>query len=1254
MDVDNPGTESSVNSGAAGPSADLADIRRSLAEKQSELDAVVRGDVQRSLETQVGELSKELDIEARRRSEVSSRFASALDPLTRVHPLRRALLNEPETVEFIRQDLEWLRIILLVYGGLSECHLATYVVQYLEIALVLEQDEYLRVRSINELRLRPYWRREWDGDDVVYNLAVYLDTECGRGFKAARAARATLEPSLVCLDSVLTPFFLDHLRKRVPGRALTGELLQIARQSADPVQSATGLLAALAIEPAAVIDELLYASHDMGRRHHMRAFRNLLHQRLPLLRDGLILFSAKEDFPAEIMAVAEGHPLSELEDIVSLCYRSYGDVLPAPAPIGDLASRKELPYINAEVWGTWMSGFGDNAKYRFAKILEREGPTLCSATAAVNLHRAHSARFRQHTEWALESIPPVWQDIADMYGDALTIAERSWSTVLGELLHVGIIAFGGVDLAQAAALRIDALAAALALPKESYAAVLATLDEDLGARPAEEVERYVIDNALAIDDPAIRTRALWRISRRILFWHNSNLLDLALASAATITGALQRARAYERFAEDVPLAMRSRLLQYLADAVRAIPDANNRVRALCRLALLSAEDEGLSWFSEASGQLRSIENDAQRAETVMLMRPLFAERRIPVAVLDDVAATEAVAWYRHKAIGMLSIELAGLHRSFRRPIEAAPLVLHAIVSDVVGFLDRSEESNTPWRELANPEQRHAAFETLLGHIARRGDGTIPFDETVYSSLNTLADKGSASLALELLPHVAARRGSMGPQLREWRGLPNRHAFRPYANLMAGESQQLTADAVPDILDLLENGKDIVRYRAALVLHGDTVFIGKVPQHRASTLGLEGILSISEFALRMSDSGRLGLSNTAKWTWMNVVFDNAAILHDLVTCLEGDPLRRRAAAAVLSSLNHLSGAATEAFVELLLGHRSGFAAQPLLKGLCTLSNSRLTFTVPSGHADAVQEYWRSLSPAMTETIRGLPMRLEAITSVITTVAGEATHDVPVVETLDSMLVERIITAPAQQPRALEECGVYDLKKDPETATESARAISATGLGLRYLFEWLRAALAESIHDPIPFFRKRDTLLEIAGRCGQHAPATVINLIEQLDLQNLLIDAVLKQPCFNGRAGAVALLGYTRVQNSRFVTALESALTDTAEVQSAAFVMAQRLRQVDAGLLPQALDLIAADDAALACAASRLLSLMARHERTSNSDRRKIMRALSTALKRHGAKRPVCAFEHFAGNMWIRPMGTLAQRHYQSLLDIAGIV
>ena len=66
----------------------------------------------------------------------------------------------------------------------------------------------MREGFVNQLRKRPYWRQKWDDDDVVYNLAVYLDTECGAGSKKAAKASLAFDRGRICLDSVLTPELL--------------------------------------------------------------------------------------------------------------------------------------------------------------------------------------------------------------------------------------------------------------------------------------------------------------------------------------------------------------------------------------------------------------------------------------------------------------------------------------------------------------------------------------------------------------------------------------------------------------------------------------------------------------------------------------------------------------------------------------------------------------------------------------------------------------------------------------------------------------------------------------------------------------------------------------------------------------------------------------------------------------------------------------------------------------------------------------
>ena len=1232
---------------------DAATIQKKLADRTQELDELLGGGTRRVYEGKLEEARREVEEEKAKRAESRRQLASQLEPLTDKHPFRRALLFDPAAVEFVRGDLEWSRLVLLLYGGLADAPFAAYVTQYAEIADVLQMDDAKREAFLLQLRRKPYWRQSWEGEDVVYNLAVYLDTECGAGSRAAKHCSLSFDPLFLCLDSVLTPFLLHRLEARVPGKALLDPLLEIARCRDDSLRCASAMLALLAIDPSGAFDDLLELSRDASRRDVVRVFRNLLAQRLGLLQDGVVLYCAASKFTSEFDHLVATLPPDKQEGIVSVFYRAFCEGLPGPPPLPHLETGMDLPYVNAEIWGTWMSGHGEDAVYNFAVVLDTIGKRIHSADGVANLHRAHTTRFQQYTTWSLDPIPPVWDSPADLYGEALTIAQESTSSVMQDLFHVGIIIYAGIRLSETPDLQTDALAAALFLPDKSFADVMPYLDAKLAENNHYAIEREVIGRVMRIADPVIHARALWRVARYLLHWGEVNLFDAAILAAAKLPPGLQRARAYERLTEDAPLAMRGPLLQQLQQAVRAIPDANNRVRALCRLALLSTGDESAPLIREAVGQLGSIPGDDERAETLVLMRKVLSENQVPVDGLDDVAETETDPWYRHKAMGLLSFELAKLQPALLHAEDATPVVLHAVLTDVMHLLDRNQELNDSWLQLAKRDGRDAAFAALLADIARSDNGTLPFNKTAYASLSALAADGGAGLAAELLPHLAVPRMREVPELSHWLLDPPHECFRPYASLMLAESGRLDAATLPQILDLLRNGKDIARYRAALVLHSDNVYIGKPdPRHRASALGLDGILRISEFAIRMRDLGRLGPANTARWTWMNVVFDSPQIFEDLVRCIHQDPQRRQAAAAVLSSLYILTDASQEKFVQLLLENRSGLAAEALLEGYCTLHHKALKFSVPERHATAVDEYWQSLPPPLVESVRGIPERIDSVEKVLLAL-GDDPNGLNQPAALDAALRDLSLTAPRIGPPDLAQCAVYDLSKDTPKALASAQKIVESAGRLRALFGWLRTSLAESIDDPTRFYRKRDTLLEIAGHCGQHSPAAVFNLVEELDLQDLLVKAAVHHSSFNGRAGAVTLLGYLRNPGRGFLTALKSALTDTAEVQQAALAMVRRLRHVSPLIASDLCALLEGDDATLAYAASRLLSAIARHEKTGNADRKSILRALSSALKSRTARHAVCAFEHAGGRMWISKLGTLAQRHYQSLLEIVSI-
>jgi hypothetical protein len=1235
-------------------SDDAGETRTEAAEtlksKLLELDSLISGRTRIAYESRLAKAQEALEQENAKQAESQRQFEARLEALNEVHVLRRALLSDLEAVEFVRGDPEWLRVMLLMYGGLPDTHLAGYVTQYSEIANILQLPDATRDWFVSQLRNKPYWRQKWEGDDVFYNLAVYLDTECGKGAKAAAKATLAFDPLYIFLDSVLTPILLPGLRKRLLGKSMIGPLIEVARRPNAPLESASALLALLAIDPASAFDELVGLCRDGARREIGRTLRDLIQQRLGLLRDGTVLYTAAEKLGGELDNLAGTLLDEQFEDLLLAFYRPICEALQSPPATDPLTSWMNLPYANAELWGSWMSGCRDDARYNFEVVLDVIGKKLHSADALANLHRAHTVRFQQFTTWALDFIPPVWKSLSDMCGEAFTIAQESTSLVLEDLFHVGTIGYSGVDFEQSPDLHTEALAATLMLPAQSFEVLLSYLSTELAEKSHYEIERTVIDRARAIADPVVRTRALWRVGRFLLQWGEVTLFDEAISAAATLADPLQRARAYERLVKDAPLAMRPPLLQRLRETVRAIPDTNNRVRALCRLAILSGGDESTSLCREAVELLGSVKSSADRVETLVLMRRVFADNQLPQFGLDQLAETEPNSWYRHKAMGLLSFELAKIHPSMRHWAEATPMVLYAILLDVLALLDRSQEANESWLQLTRPDQREAAFAALLADIARADAGTLPFTKTARTSLTFLAVDGGAPLAAELLPHLTLSRSREFPDLHGWLQEPPHECLRPYAGLMLAESGRLDAFTLPQVLELLHTGKDIARYRAALVLHSDHVYIGKPdPRHRASALGLEGILSIGEFTVRMAAKGRHGQANTARWTWVNTVFDSPQIIEGLVRCIHDDPVRRQAAAGIVENLHILTEASAEKFVELLLLNHSGPAAVPLLKGFCTLCNKNLKFAVPMRYEVEVAGYWNALSEELAKTISGLPNRIESVKQVL--LNGIADSLSPAA--LDAALLGGCLIPPKNSPQEIGECSVYRLVADPPAAQSAAKEIADSSVHLRALFVWLAACLSESIEDPSDFLRKRATLLEIASHCGQHSPAAVFNLVEELDLENVLVNAAVHQPSFNGRAGAITLLGHIRNPGRGFLTALKSAMMDTAEVQQAALAMVRRLRYVSSVILTDLIELLEDEDATMVYAASRLLAVIARHEKTDHADRKRIARALSSALKGRSGRHTACAFEHASGRMWISKLGTLAQRHYQSLLEIVSI-
>lgn len=98
--------------------------RAELASKRREFDALTSGRTKSAYESKLAQSQKALDDEKAKQAESRRQFAVQLKPLDDAHTFRRALLSDPTAVEFVRGDAEWLRLVLLMYGGLADTRVA--------------------------------------------------------------------------------------------------------------------------------------------------------------------------------------------------------------------------------------------------------------------------------------------------------------------------------------------------------------------------------------------------------------------------------------------------------------------------------------------------------------------------------------------------------------------------------------------------------------------------------------------------------------------------------------------------------------------------------------------------------------------------------------------------------------------------------------------------------------------------------------------------------------------------------------------------------------------------------------------------------------------------------------------------------------------------------------------------------------------------------------------------------------------------
>ncbi len=918
------------------------------------------------------------------------------------------------------------------------------------------------------------------------------------------------------------------------------------------------------------------------------------------------------------------------------------------------------PYYLAEAWAYWLSGYGDDAKYNFAVVLDTLGKKIDPVAPFAIAHRAQNLAYEKHPGWRLEAIPPRHTDVIEACGDLLTIMEGSAYGRLEDLGSSGILDTAiKPRLKSHPELLIDAQAAALSFNAEWAAQCLKVINPKLSDYAEGEIPRVIMREALGETNPAIRARALWRLGnnlRRPMLW------DESLRSADAIPDALPRERAYERLLQVAPRRERGGLLASALSAARQIDDPENQVRALGRLAGYEEESQAVAaLYSEALTILETVANARQKVETALLIRPFlmpFPELAQRLAALLN--GVEDV-WLRQKASGLIGLRALAVHPTLKNAADWSPFILLMALDAVSDHFQEADDLNGRWEGLLDPSTRKNALRALLDAGLRDG---LALSTTGAAALDALLMRDD-TLALEdvavLLPLLKLPDPAALPILESWLPFANAEGkgalHRRYADHAALYLAELTGVSEPTaagVLRLVASAEDRTRYRASILLHGIWVDGKKVSRdYRTSSLGINALWAIYYMGARWIGKNPAA-AQVVGWFNSNVIHDDGEILREIARRAEGeDGVKREIALRILSGMEYITPEAARAMVDVYQTAQTMLLKRALLIAASrTLHNKDKLPQLPDEFFAAVDADGEAVWTAATTEVEqsgqtGWYMLegrtaavMDALEQVLKAEDGE-TPPPPEVRAKAAEAALRTHMTPIYdaKPESLGRSMYYFIGGTDSSYRQSLNAVqpfSASEKHLKGLMDWLYTRLrARKIQDKVRYFTLTAQLLEALRAFMEIAttmPAIFADYADKLSeksggetFDTLIREAIIEHDSFWGRVSAVYLLGYLRSVDVRIIEAIQAALSDVDFVQEAMRETAPHIRKIKGDLLddvlPPLFALLEGESALTAYITANLLAAIGRSERTKPDERTAILAALARAVKNPRSRRGV---------------------------------
>ena len=1218
-------------------------------------------------------------------------------------PMRRLLEASPELTAFVRGDVDWLWLLVALYGGLGRVgvreRLQTH--QKLRLAHLRPGPDDPQAApagappSIPPLEFRP--------GDIVHDLA----------------------------DPELSRILLRALKARRPGAELAGTLRRIWERGEDPAGSAEALvgLAALGHD---VVPLVRAAQADPARRAAAREALERFRWLRALLREPLIRLTetAARTLPD---GIGEQRQLDLLRIVIAGRAAAGGDPLPVSDAVPALryveaACDPVRDALDAEGWVYLFSGLTGGPGDPIGALL---GPPDAGLPRGIGrlargwpqLPQARNHLTRLRLPWPQLVLGPRCDTPVERYLamlDGLLLSPPGRDYPAGRLLGrctpaltehpeliwetLAVCCLRGQDfvkgyLAGATGDRAFALACS------SLTAELVGLWDDggrLGPEAAEELRGAVeailarkadgvpvigraavkagltvLLHAVRIGEPYLRFRALWRLSGVVdreaavpMLLNVSELLD-------GIEDPHDHARAVEWIMMTIPDAQSGLAVGELfahqdpVELFARIEDPENRARAQYRLALLAPERlEDL--LEAAAGSLGRIADPVRRAEAVGDVRATLGRVAGLTPALDAVAEALPEDWLRDKAFGRTSRLLAeywtrygagalawrlppldgagGASRVHRHRYPTGLLAWGALYLDATA-LEVGELGATPTGDAAD-------WELLLGPAWEAGvdaliesatDGALRLTAREASVLNRIVQSGRSAVLERLWGYLECPDAQAMAIAVRWTAADE--PAERWKALVQAEAGHLTPENVDRLVELMSESTDRLRLRSALALHGPRPYDhNRNRRWTPARVGAETIEALSRQAGR--DDYPPPISSALSWVQSDIHHDDAEALGRWIAdaAEPGSP-----AQWIIKRLESMDDALLPPLLEALP------SAPPEAQRLMLFGLSRLAHThqVLESAPEAVRAAIASVPTQVRREVRCVPNAAVACLK-----AAEEAAACPDEE-------ERLEIARGAIERAavwLDDASLADwpscisrLKAMGATyyvhrganggwteAGGTAPELAENEDALRLMLAWV-----ESLRFEEDEFALAGDLLSATDALARVSPNAFTVLAEPDVWEPILIEFVETGTHWTARVAAVRMLGLLRRVSGRVAVALRTAMNDIALVQEAAYQATEEFRSMRGDVTPELLRLLEDPCAGVAASTARLLVSLARSE-SATTDRRRILRGLQDAAAGSAKDRNVYLMpEHEEGGFWIQFVDRLDQILYQAVFQVSGL-